>query len=192
MVADAGACMTCDNPSFSRALPATSINEGSGRCNCMKTVRDACQLQPNALVIKLSDQIEQLDELITAEGDGSVFFEKTYITQRMRDLIAEGIARLAGASSQAVFHLKQAMGDGRRTCWWASAYSPSTPHCALRTALAWHTRAAFMAPLSPHSMDATTPTTSSGARSPSTHDPTGNAGRSCRLFGQATRCTASQ
>jgi len=79
----------------------------------MKTVRDACQLQPNALAIKLSDQIEQLDELITAEGDGSVFFEKTYITQGMRDLIAEGIARLAGASSLAVFHLKQAMGSGK-------------------------------------------------------------------------------
>ena len=44
----------------------------------MKTVRDACQLQPNALSIKLSDQIEQLDELITAEGDGSAFFEKTH------------------------------------------------------------------------------------------------------------------
>jgi hypothetical protein len=29
----------------------------------MKTVRDACLLQPNALSIKLSDQIEQLDEL---------------------------------------------------------------------------------------------------------------------------------
>ena len=30
----------------------------------MKTVRDACELQPNALSIKLSDQVEQLDELI--------------------------------------------------------------------------------------------------------------------------------
>lgn len=37
----------------------------------MKTVRDARLLQPNALSIKLSDQIEQLDELITAEGEGS-------------------------------------------------------------------------------------------------------------------------
>ena len=37
----------------------------------MKTVRDACQVQPNALAIKLSDQIEQLDELISLEGDGS-------------------------------------------------------------------------------------------------------------------------
>jgi hypothetical protein len=79
----------------------------------MKTVRDASQLQPNALSIKLSDQIEQLDELITAEGNGAAFFEKTYITQGMKDLVSEGIARLAGASSQAVFHLKQAMGGGK-------------------------------------------------------------------------------
>ena len=52
----------------------------------MKTVRDACVLQDNALSIKLSDQIEQLDELINAEGDGSAFFEKTHITQGMQDL----------------------------------------------------------------------------------------------------------
>lgn len=38
---------------------------------------------------------------------------KTYITQGMRDLIDEGVARLAGASTQAVFHLKQAMGGGK-------------------------------------------------------------------------------
>lgn len=79
----------------------------------MKTVRDACKLQPNALSIKLSDQIEQLDELIANEGNGVAFFERTHITQGMRDLITEGIARLAGASSQAVFHLKQAMGGGK-------------------------------------------------------------------------------
>ena len=79
----------------------------------MKTVRDGCQLQPNALSIKLSDQIERLDELITMEGDGTAFFEKTHITQGMQDLISEGIARLAGSSSQAIFHLKQAMGGGK-------------------------------------------------------------------------------
>lgn len=79
----------------------------------MKTVRDACALQPNALSIKLSDQIEQLDELITIEGDGTTYFEKTYITQGMQDLISEGITRLSGHSSQAIFHLKQAMGGGK-------------------------------------------------------------------------------
>ena len=30
----------------------------------LKTVRDACTLQPNALEIRVSDQIEQLDELV--------------------------------------------------------------------------------------------------------------------------------
>jgi hypothetical protein len=79
----------------------------------MKTVRDACHLQANALSIKLSDQIEQLDELIDTEGDGSAFFEKTHITHGMQDLLNEGVARLAGASTQAVFHLKQAMGGGK-------------------------------------------------------------------------------
>lgn len=79
----------------------------------MKTIKDACELQQNALSIKLSDQIEQLDELITTEGDGKAFFEKTYITQGMQDLISEGLARLAGTSTQAVFHLKQAMGGGK-------------------------------------------------------------------------------
>src|SRR5262245_36755165 len=79
----------------------------------MQTVRDACQLQSNALSVKLSDQIEQLDELITAEGDGIQFFEKTYITQGMQDLISEGLARLAGVSTQGIFHLKQAMGGAK-------------------------------------------------------------------------------
>jgi hypothetical protein len=79
----------------------------------MQTVRDACQLQPNALCIKLSDQIEQLDDLIRSEGDGAQFFEKTHITQGMQDLISEGLPRLAGVSTQGVFHLKQAMGGGK-------------------------------------------------------------------------------
>ncbi|MCS7288634.1 MAG: hypothetical protein NZ699_05835 [Roseiflexus sp.] len=79
----------------------------------MKPVRTACTLQPNALTIRVSDQIEQLDELIHAEGDGVAFFERTYMTQGMQDLVSEGLARLAGHSSQAIFHLKQAMGGGK-------------------------------------------------------------------------------
>ena len=91
----------------------------------MKTVRDACQLQPNALSIRLSGQIEHLDELIAAEDDGQAFFERTHLTQGMLDLVSEGIARLAGASSQTVFHLKQAMGAARRTCSSASDCWPN-------------------------------------------------------------------
>lgn len=79
----------------------------------MRTVRDACKLHDNALNVKLSDQIEQLDELIKAEGSGEAYFKKTYITQGMKDLVSEGFARLAGQTSQTVFHLKQAMGGGK-------------------------------------------------------------------------------
>jgi hypothetical protein len=79
----------------------------------LRTVKDACVLHENALNINVSDQIEQLDGLITGEGNGSAFFEKTHMTQGMRTLVTEGIARLAGKSNQAVFHLKQAMGGGK-------------------------------------------------------------------------------
>ncbi|TGE21860.1 DUF499 domain-containing protein [Hymenobacter aquaticus] len=79
----------------------------------MKTVRDACELQENATAIRVSDQVEQLDELIQSEGDGTTFFAKTFVTQGMLDLVVGSMARLAGASNQAIFHLKQAMGGGK-------------------------------------------------------------------------------
>lgn len=79
----------------------------------MKTVKQACQLSANALSIDVSDQIEQLDQLIKEEGNGEAFFQKTFITTGMRDLLRGVIERLAGKSSNAVFHLKQAMGGGK-------------------------------------------------------------------------------
>lgn len=79
----------------------------------MKTVKQACQLAPNALSIDVSDQIEQLDQLIQDEGNGEAFYAKTFITAGMRDLLRGTIERLAGKSSNAVFHLKQAMGGGK-------------------------------------------------------------------------------
>ncbi len=79
----------------------------------MKTVKDSCVLQDNALELRVSDAIEQLDELISGEGDGAAFFDKTFITQGMKTLITEGMQRLASKSNQGVFHLKQAMGGGK-------------------------------------------------------------------------------
>lgn len=79
----------------------------------MKTVKQACQLATNALSIDVSDQIEQLDQLISSEGNGEAFYAKTFITAGMRDLLRGTIERLAGKSSNAVFHLKQAMGGGK-------------------------------------------------------------------------------
>lgn len=78
----------------------------------MKTVRNACKLQPNALGISVADQIEQLEQIIR-ETDGREYFAKTFITEGMRTLLTRGIARLAGKSTDSVFHLKQAMGGGK-------------------------------------------------------------------------------
>lgn len=79
----------------------------------MKTVKQACQLAPNALSIDVSDQIEQLEQLIHDEGNGEAFYAKTFITTGMHDLLSGVIERLAAKSSSAVFHLKQAMGGGK-------------------------------------------------------------------------------
>ena len=61
----------------------------------MKTVRNACTLQPNALEISVGDQIEKLDQLLV-DTDGNEFFSKTFITEGMRLLLVKGLARLAG------------------------------------------------------------------------------------------------
>ena len=78
----------------------------------MKTIHNACQLQPNALEINVGDQIEKLDQIIT-DTDGQEYFAKTFITDGMKTLLTKGMARLAGKSNDSVFHLKQAMGGGK-------------------------------------------------------------------------------
>ena len=77
------------------------------------SVWEACTLKTNALDIKVSDQIANLEEAIASLDQGKRFFAKTHITRGLKDLMNEGIARLGGYSSQAVFHLKQAMGGGK-------------------------------------------------------------------------------
>lgn len=78
----------------------------------MKTVRNVCQLQPNALEINVGDQVEKLDQIIH-DTDGHEYFGKTFITDGMKTLLTKGMARLAGKSNDSVFHLKQAMGGGK-------------------------------------------------------------------------------
>ena len=78
----------------------------------MKTVRNACQLQPNSLEINVGDQIEQLDQIIL-ETNGQDYFKKTFITDGMKTLLSKGMTRLSGKSNDTVFHLKQAMGGGK-------------------------------------------------------------------------------
>lgn len=79
----------------------------------LKTVLQLCKLQPNALDIRVSDQIEQIDDIIKDSNAAISFFEKTYVTEGFKTLINQGLMRLAGKSSTPVFHLKQAMGGGK-------------------------------------------------------------------------------
>ena len=78
------------------------------------TVKDACELHPMALDYSMSDQIENLsDVIVTTSATSREFFEKNYVTKGMETLLSQGLRRLAGKSDQAVFELKQAMGGGK-------------------------------------------------------------------------------
>src|SRR6266567_2803358 len=78
------------------------------------TVKDACELHPMALDYSMSEQIENLSDVISAVSKTAhEFFEKNFITKGMETLLSQGLQRLGGRSDQAVFELKQAMGGGK-------------------------------------------------------------------------------
>ncbi len=80
----------------------------------LQTVKDACELHPMALDYAMSEQIENLSDVIErTEKEAGEFFEKNHITKGMELLLDQGLKRLAGRSDQAVFELKQAMGGGK-------------------------------------------------------------------------------
>lgn len=79
----------------------------------LKTVRQACTFDPVIDDYRMSQGIENLNDLIKDEGDGREFFERTYITVGMEQLLREGMLRLSGKSDQAVFHLNQNLGGGK-------------------------------------------------------------------------------
>jgi hypothetical protein len=78
------------------------------------TVKDACDPHPMALDYSMSEQVENLSDVIDATQTAArAFFEKNYVTKGMETLLTQGLKRLAGKSDQAVFELKQAMGGGK-------------------------------------------------------------------------------
>jgi hypothetical protein len=99
----------------------------------------------------VGDQIEQLDELITAEGDGSAFFEKTYITQGMQDLLSEGIARLAGASSGNLLKIKDWGIDKSLQSYDSDTSKPAAPLPSMRNSVGFLLWGQYWNTLSHHS-----------------------------------------
>jgi hypothetical protein len=78
------------------------------------SVKDACELHPMALEYSMSEQVENLSDVIVATAaNAREFFEKNYVTKGMETLLNQGLRRLGGKSDQAVFELKQAMGGGK-------------------------------------------------------------------------------
>lgn len=78
------------------------------------TVKDACALHPMALEYSMSEQVENLVDVIGAtSATAHDFFAKNYVTKGMETLLNQGLRRLGGKSDQAVFELKQAMGGGK-------------------------------------------------------------------------------
>ncbi|MDX1982043.1 MAG: anti-phage-associated DUF499 domain-containing protein [Bryobacteraceae bacterium] len=78
------------------------------------TVKDACELHPMALEYSMSEQVENLSDVIGATAaNADEFFAKNYVTRGMETLLSQGLLRLGGKSDQAVFELKQAMGGGK-------------------------------------------------------------------------------
>lgn len=79
------------------------------------TVKDACELHPMVLEYSMSEQVENLSDVIIATSSNArEFFEKNYVvTKGMETLLNQGLRRLGGKSDQAVFELKQAMGGGK-------------------------------------------------------------------------------
>jgi hypothetical protein len=97
----------------------------------LQTVRDACKFDQKAVDYALSDQIENLDDLVGHDPKAAqAFFGKTYVTGGMKTLLRQGMQRLAGVSGQAVFELKQAMGGGKTHSMLALGYLAANPELA--------------------------------------------------------------
>ncbi|HVV41966.1 MAG TPA: hypothetical protein VHC94_12975 [Nitrobacter sp.] len=94
----------------------------------LQTVKDACKFDPKAIDYALSDQIENLEDLVGHDVKAAKgFFDKTYVTGGMKTLLRQGLQRLAGTSGQAVFELKQAMGGGKTHSMLALGYLAANP-----------------------------------------------------------------
>lgn len=97
----------------------------------LQTIIDACEFKQDAIDYALSKQVEDLGDLLDhTEEAARAFFEKTYITDGMAQLLRQGLKRLSGNNDQAVFELRQAMGGGKTHSMLALGYLAANPLAA--------------------------------------------------------------
>ncbi|MGI4879268.1 MAG: anti-phage-associated DUF499 domain-containing protein [Janthinobacterium lividum] len=98
----------------------------------LQTITDTCEFKQDAIDYALSKQIEDLSDLAGhTENDARAFFDKTYVTDGMSQLLRQGLQRLAGVSDQAAFELRQAMGGGKTHSMLALGYLAAHPDLAV-------------------------------------------------------------
>jgi hypothetical protein len=93
----------------------------------LQTIKDACAFDPSAINYALSDQIENLDDLVGHQPKAAGVLSQDLRHGGMRVLLRRGLQRLAGGSGQAVFELKQAMGGGKTHSMLALGYLAANP-----------------------------------------------------------------
>lgn len=80
----------------------------------LPTVKDLCELSPDALDLNRSEQVEHLSSIKDATlEDAKKFFARNHVTGGMEEFLQGAVRRLSGQSPQAVFELRQAMGGGK-------------------------------------------------------------------------------
>lgn len=97
----------------------------------LQTIIDACEFKQDAIDYALSKQVEDLGDLVGhTEESARAFFDKTYVTEGMAQLLRQGLQRLCGLNDQAAFELRQAMGGGKTHSMLALGYLAANPHVA--------------------------------------------------------------
>lgn len=72
-----------------------------------------CELRPSVFDQARRDTVQVLSADFAERINASEFFEETFVTQGMRQLLTEALRRLAGKSDRGIFKLTQAMGGGK-------------------------------------------------------------------------------
>ncbi|KAA9019628.1 anti-phage-associated DUF499 domain-containing protein [Sphingobium limneticum] len=97
----------------------------------LQTINDACEFKQDAVNYALSKHVEDISDLVNhSESEAEAFFDKTYITDGMAQLLRQGLQRLSGGNDQAAFELRQAMGGGKTHSMLALGYMAANPKAA--------------------------------------------------------------
>ena len=77
-------------------------------------VTSLCEINPEALDINRTEQVEHLSSINQADlSAAEAFYNRNHVTDGMREFINGALKRLYGDSGQAMFELRQAMGGGK-------------------------------------------------------------------------------